>query len=67
MLNNTQYNKIKILHLLSKTSWFIQECAKKDAKTAGHDLCLKEYEDLQKILNNQIDILHRSLCNSCPK
>jgi len=67
MLDNAHYNKIKILHLLSKTAWFIEKCAKIDAKEAGHTECLKEYEELQKILDKQIEILHKSLCKACPK
>lgn len=67
MLNNAHYNKIKILHLLSKAMWFIDKCAKTEAEEAGHTECLKEYEELEKILNKQIDILHKSLCKKCTK
>ncbi|TET06151.1 hypothetical protein E3J79_03015 [Candidatus Dependentiae bacterium] len=65
MLDNTHYNKMKILHRLSKTAWFIKKCAKKDAKEAGHMECLKQYEELEKDLSNHIDKLYDSLCKSC--
>jgi len=67
MLDDAHYNKIKILHQLSKTCWFIKECAKQNAKEAGHMECLKEYEELEKTLNAQIDTLHKSLCKFCTK
>ena len=67
MLDNAHYNKVKILHELSKTAWFIKECAKRDAKEAGHTECLKQYEALEKDLGAHIDKLHESLCKLCMK
>ena len=67
MLSNEHYNKIKVLHQLSKTLWFLQKCAKVDAKEAGHTECFKEYDELEKDLNKHIDILYGTLCKFCTK
>jgi len=67
MLDNTLYNKMKILHQLSKTMWFLQKCAKVDAKEAGHMECLQQYQELEKDLNKHIDTLYKTLCKACTK
>jgi hypothetical protein len=56
MLHNCNYNKIRLVHDLSRIVWHLKHHAKKDAKGA-HSTCAKMYtaleNDLEKHIGNQ--------------
>ena len=54
MLSNCDYNKVKLLHELSKIQSFLKRHAQKDAKSAKHQQCAKFCKALQKDLEKHI-------------
>lgn len=54
MLDHCTYDKVKLLHEISKIVWFIEKHAKQDAKNANdmecHDLFEKLAQDLEKYI-----------------
>lgn len=62
MLNNNEYNKIKILHKLSCVTWFIKQHAAEDAQKANKPECVAFYKELINDLEKHIDTLHKMLC-----
>tara|TARA_Y100000310_G_C20530626_1_gene738247 strand:+ start:122 stop:334 length:213 start_codon:yes stop_codon:yes gene_type:complete len=56
MLNNCNYNKVRILHDLSRISNFVKKHAKKDAKGV-HKGCQKVYSNLHKDLEKHLEVL----------
>lgn len=62
MLNNNEYDKIKILHKLSCLTWFIKQHAEEDAKKANNPECSAFYKELTSDLEKHIDTLHKMLC-----
>jgi len=61
MLDNCQYNKVKILHELSSLAWFIEKHAIENANKAGDTSCIKEMEEIKKDLVKNIDRLKNIL------
>ena len=57
MLDNCNYDKIKLLHHLSKIVWYIDKHAKSNSKESGHELCYHMYDDLKKDLEKHIEKL----------
>jgi len=53
MLNNCDYNKVRLLHDLSRITWYLKKHVKKDAK-GKHAKCAKVYKDLEKDLEKHI-------------
>ena len=55
MLDHCMYDKVKLLHELSKIVWFIEKHAKQNAKNANdmkcHDTFEKLAQDLEKYIN----------------
>jgi hypothetical protein len=60
MLNNCSYNKIKLIHDLSKVTWFMKHFCERDAKGCSKE-CTLLLSKIQKDLEKSIEILHRSL------
>lgn len=65
MLQNCEYDKIKILHQLSSILWFIEHHAKSDAKNAGDKECQDVLDKLAKDLQGHIKQLSESLHSKC--
>lgn len=61
MLENCNYDKVKLLHELSCMVWFIQKHAKKNATDAGDAQCLEALEQLQADLDAHIEKLKEIL------
>ena len=50
-LKNCNYNKIKVLHDLSRIKWFIDNHAVADAKKDGHPLCAEMFREVSEQLD----------------
>ncbi|MGB8366993.1 MAG: hypothetical protein WCD44_01410 [Candidatus Babeliales bacterium] len=61
MLDNCFYDKVKLLHNLSCTSWFIDKHAKEDAKKAGDDKLIALLEKLEQDLHKYVDSLKKMI------
>ena len=55
MLHDWNYNKVKVLHGLSETAWFIQKHAIPDAKRAKHPLSVKMFGEMLGDLEKHIE------------
>ncbi len=54
MLDDCQYDKIKILQELSSIAWFIEKHAKENAKQARDEECALILEQIKKDLEGNI-------------
>jgi len=62
LIDNCLYNKIKLLHNLSCTLWFIEKHAKQDARTEKDNDCLLFLEYLEKDLEKYVHELKKMTC-----
>ncbi len=62
MLDNSSYNKVKMLYKLSELTWFIEKHAIVDAQNAGDTACAETMMALQRDLQKHIEKLQRSVC-----
>lgn len=62
ILDNSTYNKIKLLYKLSELQWFIEKHALADAAAAGDQICAESFLALQKDLQKHIEKLQQSVC-----
>lgn len=60
MLNNCNYDKIKLLYKVSKLASFIERHAIKDAKANGHQNCVDIYNELKDDLERHLESLRRA-------
>jgi len=61
MLDNCNYDKIKVLHELSCVAWFLEKHGLQDAKSVGDEQCCKVFENLKKDLEKHICELNEGL------
>ena len=61
MVNDCNYNKVKLLHDLSKINFHIERHAKKDAESAGHVLCNAMCTELQADLEKHMNKLRMAI------
>ena len=61
MLSHCNYNKVRLLHDLSRIVWFLKKHAKEDAQKEGHQDCIKMCEDLEADLEKHIDKIRDSI------
>lgn len=61
MLSDCNYNKVRLLHDLSRIVWYLKKHAKEDAKKHGHPLCHAMCEDMEKDLEKHIDKLRAAI------
>lgn len=62
MMNNSKYNKIKVLHDASALCWFIEMHALEDAQKAGDKECIGMLENLKKDLEKHIVTFEKHTC-----
>jgi hypothetical protein len=62
MLDNSTYNKIKLIHEISRLVWFIDKHALVDANNAGDKEWMNTLIGLRKELEKQIEKCHKSVC-----
>lgn len=57
MLEDCNYSKVRLLHDLSRLSWYVEKHAKENAGSAGHVLCGKLYEEMHDDLEKYMEKL----------
>ncbi|RLE37739.1 hypothetical protein DRJ17_05905 [Candidatus Woesearchaeota archaeon] len=57
MLNDCNYNKVRLLYDLSKIVGFLKRHAKEDANKEGHKLCYAMYKEIEEDLEKHIEKL----------
>lgn len=62
MLDNSSFNKVKLLYKLSDLVWFLEKHAIVDAHSAGDAAGAEMLLGLQRDLEKHIEKLHRSAC-----
>jgi hypothetical protein len=61
VLRNCNYDKIRLLHDLSRIAWYIDKHAKKDADEENHPMCKELYQELHKDLEKHIEKLKQAV------
>jgi hypothetical protein len=62
MLDNSSYDKVKLLHELSCLDWFIEKHAIKDAQSAGDAEFEEALSILKKDLERHIEKIRGMVC-----
>lgn len=62
MLDNSTYNKVKMLHLLSEMNWFIEKHGIIDAQVSGDQACADMMLAIQRDAQKHIEKLQRAMC-----
>lgn len=62
MLDNSTYNKVKLIYQLSKMIWFIDKHSLLDANNAGDKECAESLVNLKKDLEKYLEKLQKSVC-----
>jgi len=63
MLDDCQYDKIKVLQELSSIAWFIEKHAKENAKQAGDQECALILDQIKRDIDGNIAKLHAITCD----
>jgi len=63
MLDNSSYNKVKIVYKLSSLLWFIEKHALLDAQVSGDRECQELLIALQKDLQKHIEKFRTESCS----
>jgi hypothetical protein len=61
MLSNCNYNKVRLLHDLSRIDWYLKKHAKRDAKKEKHKECHDMCVALEKDIEKHIDQIKKAL------
>ena len=61
VLNDCNYNKVRLLHDLSRIVWYLEKHAKQDAKKEGHKLCHVVCDDIRKDLEKHMEKLRLAI------
>jgi hypothetical protein len=62
MLDNSCYNKIKLIHDLSSLLWFIKKHAHEDAHKVQDSECANFLKTLEQDLSNHVETLKHMVC-----
>lgn len=62
MIDNALYDKIKLIHDLSKILWFIQKHCHEDMKICGDTSCTPILKNIERDLSKYIEQLTNMLC-----
>lgn len=65
MLDDCNYNKVRLLHDLSRMAHFVRQHAQNDAKRMKHSACDKMYDQLYKDLEKHIGTLRKGIEGLC--
>ncbi|MEW5897267.1 MAG: hypothetical protein AB1668_06230 [Nanoarchaeota archaeon] len=60
-MDNCTYNKLKLIHEMSRLTGFIDKFARKDAKQTKHKGCDALVEEVYKDLKKSIRKLHKAV------
>jgi hypothetical protein len=61
VLDDCNYNKVRLMHDLSRIVWYLDKHAKADAKKSGHILCHAMCEELKKDLEKHMEKLRLAI------
>ena len=61
MIDDCNYNKIRLLHDFSRIVWYLENHAKEDAKKSGHTLCHKLCHEIQVDLEKHMEKLRQAI------
>ncbi|MFA5075248.1 MAG: hypothetical protein WC436_04050 [Candidatus Babeliales bacterium] len=67
MLSNCRYNKVKVLHDMSKLLWFIEKHGIGDARQGDDSNCMKVLADLKRDLEKHIKSLNDEIMIENPE
>ena len=62
MLDNSTYDKVKLIYKLSRMIWFIDKHALVDSTNAGDKECMSNLVNLKKDLEKHLEKLQQSVC-----
>lgn len=62
MLDNTTYDKIKLIYKMSDLAWFIEKHALGDARSSGDQDCVDALVGIQRDLQKHIEKLQKAMC-----
>ncbi len=62
MLDNTTYDKIKLIYKMSDLAWFIEKHALIDARNSGDQECIDALAAIQRDLHKHIEKLQKGMC-----
>ncbi len=62
MLDNSTYNKVKLIYKLSRIIWFIDKHGLLDSNNSGDKECLDNLVALKKDLEKHLEKLQKSVC-----
>lgn len=62
MLDNSSYNKIKLIHEISANIWFIEKHALPDAQSAGDKEAIDAFTALHKDLQKHLEKIQKAMC-----
>lgn len=62
MLDNSTYNKTKLLYKISDLLWFIEKHALADAQVAGDQQCIIMLEEIKKDCQKHVARLQSTMC-----
>lgn len=61
MLDNCNYNKLRLLHDLSRVVWYLEKHVQHDAKESGHELCGVMCQEMQQDLEKHMEKLRMAI------
>lgn len=62
MLDNASYNKVKLIHEISRIIWFIDKHGLTDASNAGDRECMDILIGIRKDLEKSLEKLQKNVC-----
>ena len=65
ILDNCEYNNVKLLHEFSCMSWFLKKHAIPDAQKANDPECVSYLQKLEQDLDEHLKQLKAMNCESC--
>lgn len=62
ILDNSTYNKVKLVYKISQIIWFIDKHGLIDANSSGDKDCMDSLIDLRRDLERHLEKLQKSVC-----
>lgn len=60
-MNDCNASKVKLLHELSKISWYLDKFAPAHSENAGHPACTDMYDEMRQDLDKHMDKLKQAV------